>query len=209
MQQNGMLIRTYGGVMSVNRVPDESFDSKLRKNVKEKRIIAEKARSLIPDGSSVGLGSGTTVYSLCMLLDDLANAVVYSNSMQATDYLSRITGLEVHICGGIIRSHTGTVVGNDAVEYFRALKRVDCALIGCDAIDSNGNVMSDNLSVATVEKQILMCAAHRYILCDSSKIGQSAVAQITSLRECDGLITCDTGSEITERYKTLTEVIYA
>ena len=81
MQQNGMLIRTYGGVMSVNRVPDESFDSKLRKNVKEKRIIAEKARSLIPDGSSVGLGSGTTVYSLCMLLDDLANAVVYSNSM--------------------------------------------------------------------------------------------------------------------------------
>ena len=48
MQQKGLLIRTYGGVMSVNRVPDESFESKLRKNVAEKRKIAERARALVP-----------------------------------------------------------------------------------------------------------------------------------------------------------------
>ena len=29
MQQNGLLIRTYGGGMSVNRGPDERFESKL------------------------------------------------------------------------------------------------------------------------------------------------------------------------------------
>ena len=40
MQRNGMVIRTYGGVMSVNRVPDESFESKLHKNMAEKRKIA-------------------------------------------------------------------------------------------------------------------------------------------------------------------------
>ena len=71
MQQNGLLIRTYGGVMSVNRVPDESFESKLRKNVAEKRKIAERARALVPSGASIALGSGTTVYDLCNLLDDL------------------------------------------------------------------------------------------------------------------------------------------
>lgn len=209
MQQNGLLIRTYGGVMSVNRVPDESFESKLRKNVAEKHRIAERARLLVPDGASIALGSGTTVYDLCSLLDDLDRGVIYSNSMQAADYLSRVNGLEVHICGGIIRSLTGSIIGNEVVEYFRGLKQVDYAFIGCDAIDFNGEVMSDNVSVATAEKNILLCAKHRYILCDSSKIGQSAVAHITGLKNCDGLITCDTGSEITERYKTLTEVIYA
>ncbi len=209
MQKNGLLIRTYGGVMSVNRVPDETFESKLRKNVSEKRRIAEKARSLIPNGASVALGSGTTVYDLCMLMDDLSRAVIYSNSMQAADYLSRISGLEVHISGGIIRSLTGSIIGNEAVEYFRGLKQVDYAFIGCDAIDNGGEVMSDNLSVATAEKQILLSAKHRYILCDSSKIGQSAVAHITTLKNCDGLITGFTGSQTTERYKTLTEVLYA
>ena len=81
MQQNGLLIRTYGGVMSVNRVPDESFESKLRKNVAEKRKIAERARALVPSGASIALGSGTTVYDLCNLLDDLDRGVIYSNSM--------------------------------------------------------------------------------------------------------------------------------
>ena len=107
MQQNGLLIRTYGGVMSVNRVPDESFESKLRKNVAEKRKIAERARALVPSGASIALGSGTTVYDLCNLLDDLDRGVIYSNSMQASDYLARVNGLEVHICSGIVRSLTG------------------------------------------------------------------------------------------------------
>jgi hypothetical protein len=77
------------------------------------------------------------------------------------------------------------------------------------SINAGGDVMSDNVSVATAEQNILFSAKHRYILCDSSKIGQSAVAHITNLKNCDGLITGYTGSEITERYKTLTEVLYA
>ena len=207
MQEQGLLIRTYGGVMSVNRVPDETFESKLRKNVSEKRRIAEAARRLIPGGAAVALGSGTTVYGLCMLMDDLSKAVVYSNSMQAADYLSRFTSLEVHICGGIIRSQTGSIIGNEVAEYFRALKQVDYAFIGCDAIDENGMVYSENLSVGTAEKNILLCAKRRYILCDSSKFGKTALARMTSLQECDGLITGDAGSREVERYQSLTEVI--
>ena len=207
MQQRGLLIRTYGGVMSVNRVPDETFESKLRKSVAEKRRIAEAARELIPVGSTIALGSGTTVYGLCMLMYDLNRTVVYSNSMQAADYLSRFPNLEVHVCGGIIRSQTGSIIGGEVAEYFRALKEVDFAFIGCDAIDENGEVYSENLSVATAEKNILLCAKHSYILCDSSKLGKTALARMTGLSECDGLITGGTESSALEQYRTLTEVL--
>jgi len=209
MQEKGLVIRTYGGVMSVNRVPDETFESKLHKNISEKRRIAEKARSIITNGSAIALGSGTTVFGLCNLLADLPHGIIYTNSMHAADYLSRCVGLEVHISGGIIRSHTGTLIGNEVADYFRDLTQVDYAFIGCDAIDINGEVFSDNLSVATVERTILMSAKHKYILCDSSKIGKRAVAHITNLNECDGLITCPSGSEITETYRQLTSIIYA
>ena len=50
MQENGLVIRTYGGVMPVNRVPDETFESKLHKNIAEKSRIAERARALVPPG---------------------------------------------------------------------------------------------------------------------------------------------------------------
>ncbi len=208
MQANGLVIRTYGGVMSVNRVPDETFDSKLHKNIAEKRKIAEKTRTLVPNGATIALGSGTTVYGLANLLDDLPHGTIYTNSMQAADYLSRVAGLEVHISGGIIRSHTGTIIGNEVADYFRSLKEIDYAFIGCDAIDSSGEVYSDNLSVATVEKTILMSAKHKYILCDSSKLGKKAVAHITSLGVCDGLITCRSENTAVGQYALLTDVIY-
>ena len=209
MQANGLVIRTYGGVMSVNRVPDETFESKLHKNIAEKRRIAEKARALIPAGSSIALGSGTTVFGLANLLDDLPHGTIYTNSMQAADALARVAGLEVHISGGIIRSHTGTIIGSEAADYFRSLKQVDYAFIGCDAIDLRGEVYSDNISVAAAEKTILLSARHKYILCDPSKIGKTAVAHITSLSVCDGLITSRSASDAAEGFYGDVKVIYA
>ena len=63
--------------------------------------------------------------------------------------------------------------------------------------------------MATAEKTILLSAKHRYILCDSSKIGKSAVARITNLKNCDGLITGTEERGFADRFKTLTDVYYA
>ena len=106
MQTKGLVIRTYGGVMPVNRVPDETFESKLHKNVSEKRRIAVRARAMITTEPSISLGSGTTVYELSNLLADISHGTIYTNSMQAAEYLARCSGMEVNICCGLIRSHT-------------------------------------------------------------------------------------------------------
>ena len=127
--------------------------------------------------------------------------------MQAADLLARCPGLEVHISSGILRSRTGTIIGSEAAEYFRALKPVDYAFIGCDAIDSGGVGLSDSLSVAAVEKIVLDCAKHKYILCDSTKLGQSAVARVTELKDCDGLITLHSNGA--EEYEPFTKILYA
>jgi DeoR/GlpR family transcriptional regulator of sugar metabolism len=189
MQDRKLIIRTYGGVMSVNPVPDETFDSKSHKNVNEKRLIAAKARTLVKSGDSISLGSGTTVLFLSNLLYDLSATEIYTNSMQAAEHLAHF--LNTHICGGIIRSATGTIIGDEAFRFFRNI-HVDCAFISCDAIDDDGIVYSDNLSVATVENSILQTAKKKYILCDSTKFGKKSIARIADLSECTAVIT---GSE--------------
>ena len=115
----------------------------------------------------------------------------------------------MHISGGIIRSHTGTIIGSEAADYFRSLKQVEYAFIGCDAIDLRGEVYSDNISVAAAEKTILLSAKHKYILCDPSKIGKTAVAHITSLSVCDGLITSRSASDAAEGFYGDVKIIYA
>ena len=208
MQDRSLIIRTYGGVMSINPVPDETFDSKLHKSVLEKRRIAAKARQIIGEGSVLSLGSGTTVYGLSSLLDDLHRGTVYTNSMQAADYLARCASLEVHICGGIIRSSTGTIIGSEACDCFGGIN-VDYSFISCDAIDDNGDVYSDNLAVATVEKPVILNAKHRYVLCDSSKLGKKSIAKIVSLKSCTALITVESDSASTDKLSCITNIIYA
>ena len=198
MQNRKLIIRTYGGVMSANRFPDETFDSKLHKSVSEKRRIATYARQLVHDGDSISLGSGTTVYALSNLLDDMNTATIYTNSMQAADFLAHCASLDVHICGGIIRSATGTIIGNEAFNFFNSIC-VDYAFISCDAIDDNGEVYSDNIAVAAVESAVLKNAKHKYVLCDSSKLGKRSIAHIVNLKDCDALITGKSDSSVTEK----------
>ncbi len=208
MQSKGLVIRTYGGVMPVNRVADQTFDNKLHQNMIEKRRIAVKARSLIKGIETISLGSGTTVYELSTLLANIPHTTIYTNSVPASDYLARCAGMEVHISSGIIRSHTGTIIGDEAVSYFRQIPQVDYAFIGCDAIDSNGDVYSENLAVAMVERILLLNAKHKYLLCDSSKLSRNAVAHVINLKECDGLITGEQESGMGDNFKMLTDVIY-
>ena len=187
MQSRKLIIRTYGGVMSANRFPDETFDSKLHKSVSEKRRIATRARQLVHDGDSISLGSGTTVYALSNLLDDMDSATIYTNSMQAADFLAHCASLDVHICGGIIRSATGTIIGNEAYNFFNGI-----------CVD-DGEVYSDNIAVAAVESAVLKNAKHKYVLCDSSKLGKRSIAHIVNLRECDALITGKSDSAVADK----------
>ena len=192
MQEKKLVIRTYGGVMSVNQYADESFESKIHKAVIEKRRIANKARTLIGDDKSISLGSGTTVYALCNILDDLEGVSIYTN---------------VHICGGIIRAATGTIIGNEAYEFFRGLE-VDSAFISCDALDEAGNVFSDSITVATVEREVLRSAKKCYVLCDSTKLGKKTTALITNIAQCDGMITGINDSEVAEKLSYVGNVIF-
>ena len=206
MQERKLVIRTYGGVMSANQYPDETFESKLHKSVAEKRRIATRARKLVRSGDSISLGSGTTVYALSSLLDDMDSAVIYTNSMQAAEFLAHCAVLDVHICGGIIRSATGTIIGNEAINFFGGI-RADYAFISCDAIDERGNVYSDNIAVAAVESSVLKNARHRYVLCDSTKLGKRSAARIVGLSDCDALITGESENAVIEKLAYISNVI--
>lgn len=207
MEEEGLLIRTYGGARVIDRTIDESFDSKMHKGIHEKRRIAEKAKSLIPSGATVALGSGTTVYNLSNCMDDLSAGVVYTNSMQVAVYLSNCPKLEMHVISGIVRGRTGTIIGSEVTEFFRESKNIDYTFIGCDAIDSNGDIFNDNLAVAAAERTLLFSAKNKFILCDSSKFGKRSTARIANLRECSGLITSGNLGSLLDIYRNLTKVI--
>lgn len=86
---------------------------------------------------------------------------------------------------------------------------VDYAFISCDAIGEDGEVYSDNVAVATVESAILHNAVHKYVLCDSTKLGKKSVAHIYNLKKCDALITGKNDTLAAERIARICNIIFA
>jgi len=109
----------------------------------EKKAAAEAAAELVEDGSTVGLGTGSTVAFLLPALARRELEVRCVATSAATESAARDLGL--------------------SVEPFDALDRLDIAIDGADQISSQGWLVKGGGGAHTREK-IVAAAAERFIV---------------------------------------------
>src|SRR5215203_5254997 len=113
----------------------------------EKRVAAEAAAALVDDGSTVGLGTGTTVAYLLPALAKREPSLRCVATSVATEVAARALGF--------------------AVEPFERLDRLDIAIDGADQIDPRGWLVKGGGGAHTREK-IVAAAADRFVVIASS-----------------------------------------
>ncbi len=109
----------------------------------EKRAAAEAAAALVEDGSTVGLGTGTTVAHLLPALARRGLSLRCVATSVATEVAARALGL--------------------VVEPFEQLARLDIAIDGADQIDPDGWLIKGGGGAHTREK-IVAAAADRFVV---------------------------------------------
>jgi len=109
----------------------------------EKRVAAEAAAALIEDGSTVGLGTGSTVAHLLPALARRELRLRCVATSVATEVAARALGLEV--------------------EPFERLDRLDIAIDGADQIDPEGWLVKGGGGAHTRAK-IVAAAADRFVV---------------------------------------------
>jgi ribose 5-phosphate isomerase A len=115
----------------------------------EKRAAAEAAAALVEDGSTVGLGTGTTVAYLLPALAKRELSLRCVATSVATEVAARALGL--------------------SVEPFERLDRLDIAIDGADQIDPRGWLVKGGGGAHTREKIVAAAADRFVVIADSSK----------------------------------------
>jgi ribose 5-phosphate isomerase A len=113
----------------------------------EKRAAAEAAAALVEDGSTVGLGTGSTVGHLLPALAQRQLDLRCVATSPSTEQAARALGLPV--------------------ESFDRLDRLDIAIDGADQIDPGGWLVKGRGGAHTREK-IVASAAERFVVIASS-----------------------------------------
>lgn len=184
LQDNGLVKRLHGGVSSVSPIANvASFYDRTHKNVKEKRIIAQKASILLKDGQTVLLDSSTTATFLLPYLAKRHNITVFTNNLSTALHAIEL-GINTHCLGG---HSIGGSTALSGTETFTALANltVDLLFFSSQSLDKEGNISDMTEEENYARKLMLASAKTRVFLCDGEKFNTQSTYKLCNLREID------------------------
>lgn len=188
LARQGRIVRTHGGAtLSGGVVFEFRFLDRANHNRPAKERIARAAAAQVKDGEAVMLDSGTTTLAVARELRSRLDLTVITTSLPIASELQRCERIRVILLGGVMRRESPDLMGAIALQSLAALSG-DVAFIGADAVDLEGNVYNESEDVAYLLNRLAGRAQRVYVVADSSKIGQRALARFGHLKDWCGLI---------------------
>jgi DeoR/GlpR family transcriptional regulator of sugar metabolism len=185
----GKVLRTHGGAALSGRVVfDFQFMRRTRDREVAKGQIAETAARLVKDGQSILLDSGTTTLAVARALKVRKRLTVITTSLPIASELQSCDAVDLVLLGGALRREAPDLIGPLTESNLEQLK-ADIAFIGADAVDSQGRAYNHSMAVARMLTRMATSARQVYVVADSTKIGQTALARFGNLKAWNGLIT--------------------
>ncbi|QCR37957.1 DNA-binding transcriptional repressor [Nissabacter sp. SGAir0207] len=188
LQQEGAVIRTYGGVMLNRDEGDQPIDRKTLINIEKKRRIAAEAAALINEGDSLIFDAGSTVLQMVPHLAQFNTLTVMTNSLSIVNELVELDNDQVILMpGGTYRSTSASFHGSLAESAFSHFS-FDKLFIGADGVDLEAGVTTFN-EVFAVSQAMCRAAQKIILLVDASKFGRKSPNVVCQLDAVDVLIT--------------------
>jgi DeoR family transcriptional regulator, glycerol-3-phosphate regulon repressor len=182
------LVRVHGGAMIASGVANLAYEARQHVAQQSKRLIGEAAARLVPDNASLLINIGTTTEEVAKALSSRSGLLVITNNLHVANELYRNQSVQVIITGGSIRKGDGGIVGAVTVEQIEQF-RVDLAIIGTSAIDSDGTLLDFDVNEVQISRAIIEHARKIVLVADSSKFSRSAPVKIAQLSEIDIFVT--------------------
>ena len=189
LEQQGLVKRTYGGVMLVEGVHAEIplvVREAEQKNAKLK--IAQAAASLIRNQDTVFFDSSTTTRQICGFLGDKSNLTVITNGIRAISALAEYDNVAVYGISGKLRHHSLSMVGSQAESFVRDFW-ASKLFFSCTGLSMSHGAMDYSDAEAEVRKTMMNVCQKKILLVDHTKLERPAFYRICSFSDIDTVIT--------------------
>ncbi len=202
LEELDLLSRTHGGAISTAKTGFErkAIEREMKQQA-EKSAIAAYALTLVEDGDTIALDTGTTTLQLARMLTHRQGLTVVTNDLAIAMLLETNPGVTVLFIGGQIRRNFHCAVGPAALTALADI-RVDKAFVAANGVSTEGGLSTPDIDTAQIKREWIRIADEVVLLCDSSKIGRTSFMRFANLQEVDLLVT---DSHLPGGMKTLLE----
>lgn len=184
----GELERVHGGAILPSTTANIGYSERRDLNLAAKVDIARECVKHIPNDCSLFLNIGTTTEAVAAELLTHVGLLVVTNNVNIATILSANPEIQVVVTGGNLRRSDGGLIGELARNTI-AQFRFDYAVIGCSALNLQGDIMDYDIQEVGVSKAIITHSDQVILAADVSKYDRKAPVRIGSLADVDMFIT--------------------
>lgn len=184
----GLVRRIHGGVTPPTNPSNLNFLTRTALNEEAKQAIGRKTAAMIPAGSCVMLGIGTTVQYVAEALLNHSDLTIVTNNLEVASMFCNATSAEVHFAGGTLRPEDRDVIGTRALLAFQSVF-ADFGIIGAGGLDRELGVLDFKQFDADISRIILGHARTRILVADHSKWQHSPKHIVADFDRIDVMVT--------------------
>ncbi|MBN2388325.1 MAG: DeoR/GlpR transcriptional regulator [Anaerolineales bacterium] len=189
LASQGKVQRVHGGAIALTEAPPEQPILQRQEEQSDEKVrIGQAAATLIRDGETVFLGSGTTVLEAARALRTRHGLTVITNSLAAVNVFAGVEGINVICLGGMLRDSELSFIGH-ITEQALAEVQADKVIMGIRAISLEQGLTNDYLQETMTDRAILRAGREVIIVADHTKFGRIATARLAPLESIQTLVT--------------------
>jgi DeoR family myo-inositol catabolism operon transcriptional repressor len=186
--KSGSVTKVYGGIVWNHEENIVPFTARSSVAMEEKRHIGALAASLVEDGETIYIDSGTTTVHLLPYIANRKNVTVVSNSLIVFNEIQKYPDLNLLTAGGIFNQKTKSFVGLTAVTGLNDI-RIRKAFMSSTGVSIEAGATNNSLHEAEIKRAVINHAQKVVLMVDHSKLDRSAAICFCDLDQLACFIT--------------------
>lgn len=188
LSEQGLARRVHGGVSLPAVLTNTTYQVRFELEADVKQRLAKNVASLIPEGSTVFLGIGTSMAYIAQCLAHYDKLRIVTNNLQVEKVVEGNPNIDVFLAGGLVRSKHQDVVGQSVLGFFEGFE-ADIGIVGCGSVTASHFAMEYEPIEAEISKAIVANSRESWLLADASKWGRFASSKVCRLSEFSKIFT--------------------
>ncbi|BAJ62441.1 DeoR/GlpR family DNA-binding transcription regulator [Anaerolinea thermophila] len=195
LASQGLIQRVHGGAIPLQpAAPEPPLLERSHEQADEKARIGRLAATLVQDGETVFLGSGTTVLEIAKHLRERKGLTIITNSLPVVNLFAGMEHIQVVCLGGILRDSELSFIGH-ITEQALSEVRADKVFLGVRAVDLEHGLTNDYLPETMTDRAILKIGREVIVVADHTKCCRVSTAFLAPLTSMHTFITTQEADE--------------
>ncbi|SLN74416.1 Glycerol-3-phosphate regulon repressor [Roseivivax jejudonensis] len=188
LAETGRLERVHGGAVLPSGTMNIGYEDRRGLNAEGKAAIARACAAAIPHDCSIFLNIGTSTEAVAEQMLTHRNILAVTNNLNVAATLARNPDCEVVVTAGALRRSDGGLTGDLTQSTIRQFK-FDIAVIGCSALDDEGDILDFDMQEVGVTRIIIEQSRRVFLVADHTKFRRNAPVRVAALADLAAFYT--------------------